>query len=327
MTKVVFLGRLAKEDVSKAIQAIPGVQLFVSEDLSEVLREMQGAEVLVTADVRGDESKALADALKAPARTVRFVQCVSAGYEGLVRHGWPDIPLANQGGSVAPAVAEHAFALMLGILRRVPECVLAKERHEWIQGLTATTAALEGRTLAVIGFGNIGRQVAKRARAFDMQVIAVSSSGKPRPDAAGLFDEIHPASGLHSVLPRAGAIVLTAPQTPETRHLIGAKELALCRRDAILINVSRGGLIDPAALREALQKGTIRAAGLDVTEPEPLPQDDPLWDCPNLVITAHVAGGGSPKSRGRIVEVIVGNIKRFQAGQALEHVVAGKKTA
>jgi phosphoglycerate dehydrogenase-like enzyme len=324
MTRVVFLARLAKDDITKALQGIPGVDLLVTEDTQEMLQGLKGAEVLVTADTRGEESKLLSEALTGPGRTVKFVQCVSAGYEGLVRHGFPqEIPLANQGGSVSPAVAEHAFALMLSILRRVPECVLAKERHEWIQGLTATTGALEGRTIAIIGFGNIGRQVAKRARAFDMHIVGVSRSGKPDP----LADEMFTADKLHEVLPRAGAIVVTAPQTPETHHMIGAKELALCRKEAILVNVSRGGLVDPVALREALHKGTIRAAGLDVTEPEPLPKDDPLWDAPNLVITAHVAGGGSPKSRGRIIEVVTGNMKRYMAGQPVENVVYGKNLA
>ena len=318
MTRVVFLGRLAREDVTKRLQSIADVDLFVSEDMDEVLRELPEAEVFVTADVRGDDSKRLRDVLHAPDCKVRWVQCLSAGYEGLVRHGFPaHIPLANQGGAVAPAVAEHAFALMLGLLRRVPESVLAKTRCEWDRSFSTTTSALEGRVLAVIGFGNIGRQVARRARAFDMQIIGVTRSGGN--DA--LADEMYPVSRLHEVLARAEAIVVTAPQTDENHHLIGAAELAVCRRDAILVNVSRGGLVDPAALQEALMNGSIAAAGLDVTEPEPLPSDHPLWDCPNLIITPHIAGGGSKKSRGRILDVVSDNFALFRAGKPLKNVV------
>ncbi|MCC6472266.1 MAG: D-2-hydroxyacid dehydrogenase [Burkholderiales bacterium] len=326
VTRVVFLARLAKEDVIKRLSSIPGVELFASEDLDQVLRALAGAQVLVTADVRGEDSRKLADALASPGRTVRWVQCVSAGFEGLVRHGFPaDIPLTNQGGAVAPAVAEHAFALMLALLRRVPEAVLARTRREWDRSFSSTTSALEGRTLAIIGCGHIGRQVARRALAFDMRVIGVSRSGLGHPEAdaeaRARFDELHPVSALKSVLARAQAIVLAAPQTAQTRHLIGAAELAACRRDAILVNVARGGLVDPAALRAALERGAIAAAGLDVTEPEPLPPEDPLWNCPNLVITPHIAGGGSPMSRGRILDVLSENFERFRSGRALLHLV------
>ena len=318
MTRVVFLGRLAREDVTRRLQSIAGVDLFVSEDMDEVLHELPGAEVLVTPDVRGDDAKRLRDALHAPGCRVRWVQCLSAGYEGLMRFGFPEsIPLANQGGAVAPAVAEHAFALMLGLLRRIPESVLAKGRHQWDRSFSTTTGALEGSVLAVIGFGNVGRQVAKRARAFDMHVIGVTRSGRPDP----LADEIHPVAKLHEVLARADAIVISAAQTEDNRHMIGARELSVCKRDAILVNVSRGGLLDAAALQEALTKGTIAAAALDVTEPEPLPEDHPLWDCPNLILTSHIAGGGSKKSRGRILDVISENFELFRAGKPLKHVV------
>ncbi len=320
MTRVVFLGRLAKEDVTKRLQSISDVDLFVSEDMDEILRELPGAEVFVTADVRGDDSKRLHDMLHAPGCKVRWVQCLSAGYEGLVRHGFPkNIPLANQGGAVAPAVAEHAFALMLGLLRRVPESVLAKSRGEWDRSFSTTTSALEGRTLVLIGFGNIGKEVAKRARAFDMHVIGVTRSGKSDP----LADEMHPVTRLHEILARADAIVVTAPQNADNHHMIGAAELAVCKRDAILVNVSRGGLVDPAALQEALVKGSIAAAGLDVTDPEPLPPEHPMWKCPNLLITPHIAGGGSKKSRGRILNVVSENFELFRAGKPLKNVVNG----
>ena len=318
MTRVVFLGRLAKEDVTKRLLSIADVDLFVSEDMDEILREIPGAEVLVTADVRGDDSKRLSEALHAKDCKVRWVQCLSAGYEGLVRHGFPkNIPLTNQGGAVAPAVAEHAFALMLGLLRRVPESVLAKTRREWDRSFSTTTSALEGRSLALIGFGNIGKEIAKRARAFDMKVIGVTRSGRSDP----LADEMHQVSKLHEVLARAEAIVLTAPQNEDNHHMIGAKELAACRPEAILVNVSRGGLVDPVALQAALENGIIAAAALDVTEPEPLPGDHPLWHCPNLIITPHIAGGGSKKSRGRILNVVSENFELYRAGKTLKNVV------
>jgi len=317
-TRVVFFAQLAKDAVIAKLKEIPGIEFVATEDVHEMLHALAGAEVLVTPDVRGDDSRLLAEALRAPGRTVRWVQCLSAGYESLVRHGFPqDVVLTNQGGAVAPAVAEHAFALMLALLRRLPESFAAQKRHEWLGSLTTRTGALEGRTLAVVGFGHVGRAIAKRAKAFDMTVLGVSRSGKPDP----LADEMHPTGALRDVLARAEAIAIAAAQTPETRHLIGAAELAACKADAILVNVSRGPLVDPAALQAALQQGKLGAAAIDVTEPEPLPQDHPLWDCPNLVITPHIAGGGSKRSRARILQVLADNFARFRAGQPLLHVV------
>ena len=317
--RVVFLARLAKDDVAARLRATPGVDVLVTEDIGEALKGLQGADMLVTPDIRGEDARLLAEALKAPDRTVRWVQCLSAGYEGLVRHGFPaDIVLTNQGGAVAPAVAEHAFALMLALVRRVPEAVLAKQRHEWDRSFATTTSALEGRVLVVVGFGNIGRQIARRAKAFDMTVLGVTRSGRADP----LADEMHPVSALKEVLARADAIAIAAPETPQTHHMIGAAELAVCKRDAIFVNVSRGGLVDPQALLAALQNRAIAGAGLDVTEPEPLPGDHPLWDCPQLIISPHIAGGGSKRSRGRILDVLGANLELFRAGKPLRHVVS-----
>jgi len=316
--RVVFFAQLAKDAVIARLKQLPGIDLYASEDIQEMLRALSGAEVLVTPDVRDSDSQLLAEALRSPDRTVRWVQCLSAGYESLVRHGFPqDVVLTNQGGAVAPAVAEHAFALMLALLRRLPESFSARARHEWIGNLTARTSVLEGRTLALVGFGHVGRAIAKRARAFDMAILGVSRSGRPDP----LADEMYPTSALHEVLARSEAIAIAAAHTPETRHLIGAPEFAVCKPDAILVNVSRGPLVDPIALKAALEQGKIASAGIDVTEPEPLPPDDPLWDCPNLIITPHIAGGGSKKSRMRILDMLSENFERYRAGKPLLHVV------
>ena len=316
--RVVFLGRLAKEDVSATLKKVPGIDLLVTEDFAQMLKALRGAEVLVTPDIRGDERKLLSDALRSSDRSVRWIQCLSAGYEGLVRHGLPeDVVLTNQGGAVGPAVAEQAMALLLALARRLPEAVAAKPRHEWDRSYTGNITALEGRNLAVIGFGHIGKEIAKRARAFEMTVLGVSRSGTNHP----LAHEMHPVTELRTVLARAEAIVVAAPQTHETLKLIGAAELAVCKPETLFVNVSRGRLVDTTALTEALQKRRIAGAGLDVTEPEPLPPDHPLWDCPNLIITPHVAGGGSKKSRARILKVVAENFARYLAGKPVEHVV------
>jgi phosphoglycerate dehydrogenase-like enzyme len=133
---------------------------------------------------------------------------------------------------------------------------------------------------------------------------------------------VQPVSALHYVLGRADAVVLTVPLSRETERMIGAQELAACKSGAVLINVARGGLVDSAALGAALKSGTLGGAGLDVTDPEPLPPDDPLWGSPNLIISPHVAGVSGAGGRLRLATFIGENVERFIAGQAVTHTVS-----
>jgi phosphoglycerate dehydrogenase-like enzyme len=225
--------------------------------------------------------------------------------------------ITQQGGAVAPAVAEHAMALLLALVRRIHESSVNTTRHVWDRTTTLRTTALESRVLAIVGLGNVGRQIARRARAFEMPILAVTAHPEPDP----LADEVQPLSGLQNILSRADAIIVSIALTKGTYHLIGAKEFAVCKPSAFFVNVARGGVVDPVALREALNEGRLAGAGIDVTEPEPLPPDDPLWNCPNIIISPHHGGGGSPRSRGRLSEHIGQNLERFVAGKPLAHVL------
>jgi phosphoglycerate dehydrogenase-like enzyme len=126
---------------------------------------------------------------------------------------------------------------------------------------------------------------------------------------------------LRDVLPRADAIVIAAPYDETTRHLIGACELAVCKKSAALVNVARGGIVEPRALEAALRSATIAGAGLDVTDPEPLPPNEPLWDAPNLIITPHCAGASGAASGERLTDLVCANLARFMRGEKLQHVV------
>ena len=155
-----------------------------------------------------------------------------------------------------------------------------------------------------------GGEVAKRARAFGMTILAATRTPKDEP----LVDEVHPLTKLKEVLARADFIVVTIAQTGETRGLIGAAEFAACKPNAYLVNVARGPIIDQAALLDALKTGKIAGAGIDVTDPEPLPPTDPLWDAPNLIISPHCGGGGSQASMARLSGRVTENLARFQNG-------------
>jgi phosphoglycerate dehydrogenase-like enzyme len=173
-------------------------------------------------------------------------------------------------------------------------------------------------TVVIVGFGAIGREIARKAKAFDMRTVIVSRNGETGPNV----DEVFPRSALVQVLPRADALVLCVPVDDDTIHLIRRRELAAMRPDAILVNVGRGELIDEPALIAALKEGGIGGAALDVAETEPLPRDNELWDLPNILISPHVAGSGKD-GYGRFKEIFDENLRRFRKGLPLVHTVRG----
>jgi phosphoglycerate dehydrogenase-like enzyme len=239
---------------------------------------------------------------------------ISAGYDGLAAHGVPDgVVVTNQGGAVAPAVADHAMALLLAMMRRIPEICAQSARREWSKNFAMPVASLEGKAMAVVGFGNIGREVARRARGFGVTVLGLSRSARPDP----LADEMHPLSDLHAVLGRADAIVLCVASSAKTRHIMNAAAFGAAKKGALFVNVTRGETVDQVALREALASGRLGGAAIDVTEPEPLPFNDPLWTAPHILISPHTAGGGSTGGGGRIAAVITENLARFREGREL----------
>jgi len=180
-----------------------------------------------------------------------------------------------------------------------------------------SSGELCGKTLGIVGLGGIGSEVAKRAKAFGMRVIAT----RRRPDRRSEFaDEVRGADELGWLLGESDFVAVCSALTHETRHLIGAEELKRMKATAYLINIGRGGLVDEGALVAALRGGEIAGAGLDVFEREPLPSESPLWEMPNVMITPHDAGS-SPRSHERLMEVFLENLRRYVAGEPLLNVV------
>lgn len=169
-----------------------------------------------------------------------------------------------------------------------------------------------GKTLGVVGAGSIGREVAKQAKAFDMKTIGLRRNPQPMP----FFDEVLPRTQLDDLLSRSDYVVLATPLTPETRHMIGEAQFAKMKPSALFINVARGGVVDQEALIRALQNGVIAGAALDVTDPEPLPADNPLWDMENVIITPHMSAD-APILVQIAVDFFCENIKRYRAGERL----------
>ena len=229
--------------------------------------------------------------------------------------------LTNAARVHGPVVAEHAVAMMLALARRIPSATRFQGRRRWameaIWKEQPRPREVAGATVVVIGLGNIGLEIVALAAALKMHVIGVRRS--PQPGSAGAHETLG-FEQLDQALPRADFIVLAAPLTPETRHLIDARRLQLFKPDAYLVNVSRGALIDEHALVEALRHHRLGGAALDVFEEEPLPRSSKLWKLPQVLITPHTAFL-TPGIWKRHYEVFTANLKRYLAGEPLEDVV------
>lgn len=289
----------------------PDLELTTVKTLDELEAALPGADGLIAIDCTVELAPRVGALLRAPTTTLRWIHVLSAGREGFIAADVPaSITVTGAAGAHSPALAEHLMAFMLAWARKTPEFARATARHEWDRSVVPSMNSLEGKTVAVIGLGFAGHELAKRAKAFGMTVIATTRTPKNDP----LVDEVFPLSQLHAVLARADYIAITIAQTPETENLLGAAEFAVCKPSAFLTNIARGAIIDQAALLDALKTGKIAGAGIDVTEPEPLPAGDPLWDAPNLIISPHVAGGTSPLSQQRLAERVIENLHKFRNG-------------
>jgi phosphoglycerate dehydrogenase-like enzyme len=225
--------------------------------------------------------------------------------------------VTNMGDALAAPVATHAIMLLLALQRLVPTFMANQGNRIWDRSISARALIPDQSSVAVIGFGHIGREIGRLLRAFGARIISVTRSGTPHP----LADEAVSISKLLDVLPRADAVMIAVPLDPTTQGLFGPRTFNACKRGAFLVNIARGSIVDSFALIEALTTGIIAGAGLDVTEPEPLPKDHPLWGAPNLIISPHFAGACGRIGTQRMAAIAEDNLKRFMRGDALTNIV------
>ena len=302
-------------------------------DFFHLLDDVEGVDVH---DVTPDQlNEAVADAdiffgnpskdLLTYAPQLKWIQASSAGVEfvaNIPELVASDVILTNTRGAHGPSIGEHTFALLLTMTRQIPESLEQQGRKHWERGrLYKTAREIGGLTMGIVGFGALGRGIAKRALGFDMNLLAVdvqAMSGDP------FLDEVWPVSRLDDLIEQSDVVVVATPLTAETRHLIDAGRLAKMKRDAYLVVVSRGGIVVEDALLAALTEGRIAGAALDVVEQEPMPADNPLWDAPNFVLTPHLAGASAPKEK-RVVEIFRDNLVRYINDEPLMNVVDKSK--
>lgn len=249
-------------------------------------------------------------ALPAMAR-LTVVQTLTAGYESVLPAVPAGVVVCNAGGVHDASTAELAVGLMLAKLRGLDDFARAAEQGRWLSG---ERPALADRTVLIVGYGSVGAAVERRLAGFEVTVRRVARS--PRSTEAGV---VHGYDELPALLPTADVVVLCVPLTPETEHLADAAFLARMRTGALLVNVSRGPVVDTGALLDELSGGRLTAA-LDVTDPEPLPPGHPLWTAPGVLISPHV-GGNSSAFLPRAYAMLAGQLERFAAGRPLQHVV------
>jgi phosphoglycerate dehydrogenase-like enzyme len=275
----------AKPIMAESIrQRWPQMNVVHLPDYERLPHELQDADIFVGSTLRPQQLSG--------AKNLKWVHSTSAGvmqlmYAELRESG---IVVTNASGIFSVPMAEHTIGLLLALARNFPETLRQQEKAVWSQqelwDKPQHLTELNGSVLLIVGYGSIGKEVAKRAQALGMRVWGVTRSGKG--DLAHA-EKIIPVSELETVLPEADYVLLSAPETAATKYLMGAEQLRRMKRGARLINVGRGSLLDEAALVAALESGALGGAALDVVQTEPLPPPSPLWRAPNLFMTPHTS--------------------------------------
>lgn len=286
---------------------------FAAAGTPDFARALPDADVVVAQDLSDDEL--------GRASRVRWLSSVAAGLDEIVTPALlaRGVVVTNASGVHGPNIAEHVLAMILMFTRGLPRLYRAQLARRWERNLKSRSdgpGELTGKTLLIVGLGRIGEAIAARARPFGVRVVALKHDPSTRHDAGVAVDELLGMDALDEALGRADHVCLTVPLTRATRHLIDRRRLARLGAGAFLYNVSRGAVIDEAALIDALRAGKLGGAGLDVFEEEPLPETSPLWDLDNVILTPHVAGV-TPLYYQRTAALFADNLDRFLAGEPL----------
>ena len=282
-----------------------GVEIFQADSGEEVERLIPEAEILIGGFSRD---------LFVQAKRLRWVQTWGAGVDGVLFEEFveSEVVLTSAKGTVGVHLAEHAMALLLSLTRGIAPAI-REPRWENRMPIRRASWELIDRTIGIIGLGGTGLDVARRASAFGMRIIAVDPEEVELPE---FISSCRRMDAFDELLKESDVVVICAPLTNETEGMFDESAFDAMRDHALLINVTRGRIVDEGALLAALEKGQIGGAGLDVTPQEPLPDDHPLWRVPNVVITPHTAGG-SPNRDDRLVDLFCENLKRYAAGKPL----------
>lgn len=253
------------------------------------------------------------------AEKLEWLQLNSAGYDNYVREGilGEKVLLTNATGAYGPAVSEHILAMVLALQKHLHTYAQNMISCSWADAGSVTS--IEGARTLVLGLGDIGQAFCRKMKVLGSHVTGIRRNLNQKPDCV---DEIYSLDHLEELLPRMDIVAVILPGSQENYHLFGEAQFGKMKPGSIFINAGRGSLVDENALFCALEQGTVGCAGLDVTDPEPLPADSPLWGRKDVLITPHVAGGFHlQKTLDMIVEIAIDNMARFQQGKELKNLV------
>lgn len=309
--KIVVVLPVNAEQREMLESAAAGEEIVFESNKDQAISLLDGAEVLI--------GNLPPEILREKGGALRWVQLNSAGTDGYCVPGvlHPECILTNATGGYGLAISEYMVACMFALQKKIPTYVRQKEEHLWKHA--GTVRAITGATVVCWGMGDIGSEFARRCKALGCRVIGIKRRPTVKPD---YVDELYDANVLADILPRADVVAMSMPNTSETRKILNENTLALLKDDAIVINVGRGNAVDQDALFQALKNGRLAGAAIDVTDPEPLPADHPLWDAPNLILTPHVSGGWSlPETLDRIVRICADNLSAYRCGKPLCNII------
>lgn len=313
-------------------------KILVAEDDEDLIRDLQGvstkAHIVPVTETNvmqeiGDADAFLGNINPAEVRSgkrLKWVQVMSAGVENVLFMSGgnelrdSNIVLTNNKIVQGPEIADHAMAMLLTLSRELRRYIADDQRENWDRGRFGGIE-LSGKTAVVIGLGGIGMQIATRAWAFGMNVIGVDPEDKP---FSPFVKRVVKPDQLDEVIPQADVVFISTPHTEKSHKMMGASEFEHMKQNSYFIAVSRGGIYDMGGLVKALDSRRLAGAGVDVTDPEPLPKGHPLWKFNNVVITPHIAGR-SDRDHERMVGTLKENIQRFVDGKPLINVVDKQK--
>lgn len=338
--KIVSAFALSREQRALILDAAPGSELYDPTNVAgpDAARDLFNPEIIGPhlGDCDAMAAYTIPKDLVKRAPRLRWLHCMAAGLDYVLKTGLfdeADIILTNTSGASAAMIGEYILMSMLLYSHQHHISLRAQVRHEWtpISRFFSHADSLRGKTLGVIGYGAIGREAARLALAFGMEVMALKRDPQVRRDPRFSFPEVGDPEGripdrwfgpeqCAELMALSDFIAVTLPLTAETRNFVGARELAAARPGAYLVNVGRGEVIDQNALVQALTNGQLGGAGLDVMVPEPLPRDNPLWDMENVILTPHTAGPNK-RYQDDCIRIFLENLRRFVSSRELINVV------
>lgn len=305
---LVLLGRDDTDLHQKVRDLSPRIEIITGEQLKQSPELMPQIEIVYGGLKREDIPQAT---------SLRWLQNGGAGVNGLISPEMQssDLIVTNVSGIHARPITEHMFGMLLSVTRALNLAWDGQKQREW-KHLGSKVDSLAGKTLGILGVGAIGEQSARVGKAFEMKVIGLCRSGEPHPDIEEMFT---PDTRL-DFFARSEVVMNVLPLTEKTRGFMGEKEFEALPQGAIIVNAGRGATIDTQAMLQALRNGHIKAALLDVTDPEPLPADHPLWNEPGVFITPHYSGA-YPEYNRDADAIFLDNLRLYLAGEPLHHVV------